>query len=304
MISRHQHKNLDWVDLESPSGEEIASIVDEYDIHPLIESELLKPSERAKVDLYPNFMYLILHFPKYTTNKDKESLQEIDFIVGKNFIVTAHYESVNALYDFSKAFETNAILNRFDNLDNAGILLYLILKALYENMEREMDAISNMLRDVEKKIFAGRELEMVEALSSINKTLIDFKHPIQIHKEILNSLEIAPESFFAPKFKHYIQATIGEYQRIWGRLESNKETVTDLRETNDSLFSAKTNSIMKNLTIMSFLTFPLALMVGILDMKSEGNPLSGVENQFWVVLSIMGTTTIIMLLFFRHRRWI
>lgn len=304
MISKHKHKDLSWIDLESPSRDEISAIVEEYNIHPLIESELVKPSERSKVDLYSNFMYLILHFPKYAPNKDRESQQEIDFIIGKNFIITAHYESVNALYDFSKVFETGSILNRFENIDNTGILLHLILKALYENMGREMEIISNMLKDIEKKIFAGEELAMVEALSNINKVLIDFKRPIQIHKELLGSLEMAEEEFFSSKFKHYIHAAMGEYERIWSKLENNKETLNDLRQTNDSLFSAKTNSIMKNLTIMSFLTFPLALMVGILDMKSEGNPLAGVENQFWVVLSIMGTTTILMLLFFRHRKWI
>ena len=304
MISKHKHKDLTWIDLESPSREDISMVAEEYGIDPLIEAELLKPSERAKVDLYPTFMYLMLHFPKYTASKQKESLQEIDFIIGTNFIITTHYESINALYDFSKAFETNTILKRFENLDNTGILLYIILKALYENMEREMETMSNMLREIEKKIFTGQELEMVQALSNINKTLIDFKRPLRAHLEILKSLEKNENIFFTPKFKHYIQSIIGEYSRAWNQLESNKETVTDLREANDSLFSAKTNSIMKNLTIMSFLTFPLALMVGILDMNTASNPLSGSPNQFWIVVGIMLGSIAVMLLFFKHRRWI
>jgi len=97
---------------------------------------------------------------------------------------------------------------------------------------------------------------------------------------------------------------MGDYSRAWSRLESNKEVVTDLRETNDSLFSAKTNTIMKNLTIMSFLTFPLALMVGILDMDTSSNPLSGSTHQFWIVLGIMGVSIVFILLFFKHRRWL
>ena len=145
---------------------------------------------------------------------------------------------------------------------------------------------------------------MVQALSNINKTLIDFRRPLRAHLEILKSLEKNEDAFFTPKFKHYIQAIMGEYGRAWNQLESNKETVIDLREANDSLFSAKTNSIMKNLTIMSFLTFPLALLVGILDMETASNPIAGLPNQFWIVVGIMLGSIAVMLLFFKHRRWI
>ena len=56
MISRYTHQNLTWIDLESPTREEILTLSDDIDLHPVIANELLEPSERAKVDVYSNSM--------------------------------------------------------------------------------------------------------------------------------------------------------------------------------------------------------------------------------------------------------
>ena len=37
----------------------------EFGIHPLVAEELRSPTLRPKVDLYDNFIYLILHFPAF-----------------------------------------------------------------------------------------------------------------------------------------------------------------------------------------------------------------------------------------------
>ncbi|MBI3632874.1 MAG: hypothetical protein HY226_01125 [Candidatus Vogelbacteria bacterium] len=304
MISRHKYKTVDWIDLELPSEEEVHQISEEFKLNPVLVGELLKPSERTKVDRYANYMYLILHFPKYKHGGNRDVAQEIDFILGRNFIITSHYEPIDVFFDLSKSLETKAILDKGEDTDNSGYIFYHIMKKLYENLEHELDHVYRDLAQAEREIFIGNELKMVQALSNINKALIDFKRPLKMHHEILDSFDIAEEKLLGSKFNHFTEIILGEYKRVWSMLESNREVLLDLRSTNDSLFSAKTNSIMKNLTIMSFLTFPLTLMVGILDMNTASNPLAGSQNQFWVVLSIMGATTLIILTLFKYKRWI
>ena len=63
MILRYAYKNITWVDLERPTQEELRQIVAEWGIHPLVAQELIGKSLRPKVELYPNFIYLIIHLP-------------------------------------------------------------------------------------------------------------------------------------------------------------------------------------------------------------------------------------------------
>ena len=78
----------------------------------------------------------------------------------------------------------------------------------------------------------------------------------------------------------------------------------DLRTTNDSLLSTKTNEVMKVLTILAFITFPLSLIASIFGMNIDSAPLANNPYGFWIVIGIMIALMISMFLYFRHKRWL
>ena len=65
MVKTHTHKNLTWVDLSSPTLEEVREIMGRFSINPLVGEELLAPSLKPKIDLYDHYLYTILQFPAF-----------------------------------------------------------------------------------------------------------------------------------------------------------------------------------------------------------------------------------------------
>lgn len=306
MISKYTHKNLTWIDLEKPTQDEIISIMDDYNINPIVANELLSPTLRAKVDLYDNFIYLILHFPTFNTPHRKRNFEqehEIDFVIGKDFIITTHYRTIDPLHEFLKSFEVNSILDKSDMGKHCGFIFFYIIRQLYKSLEEELDYITESLDSIEERIFAGEEKKMVEELSVINRDLLNFKQATRPHKEVFATLEIVGKKFFGNDFDYNLNAVSGEYYKISNMLDANKETVADLRETNDSLLNTKTNEIMKILTIMAFITFPLSLFASIFGMNTS-LPIVGHPNDFWIIIGIMAVATIGFFAFFKYKNWI
>lgn len=264
MISKYIYKKLVWIDVQSPTREEITHLSEEYGISPLVGEELLSKSVRSKVDLYDNFIYLILHFPKIGHSHKKNTEQEIDFIIGKEFIITVHYDLVDPLHEFSKFFEVQSTLEKGLQVEHAGFLFFLIAKELYKNLMTELDDINHSLKKIEQNIFEGKETEMVRTLSTTQQKLLDFKQATRFHGEILSSFEKAGKKFFGEEFLYYLSAIIDEHRKVQSVLESHREMLVDLRETNDSLLTSKTNETIKNLTLISIVIFVLTLIVGIL----------------------------------------
>ena len=64
MISKYTYKGVTWVDLESPTEEELVHVMEEFSIPVLVGEEMHTRSFQSKIDLYPTFIYLILHFPQ------------------------------------------------------------------------------------------------------------------------------------------------------------------------------------------------------------------------------------------------
>lgn len=305
MIKEYKYRDLIWVDLESPSQEEIRHTIEEFHIHPLIAHELSTPSLRPKVDLYQDFIYLILHFPEITPGHEAGSKsKEVDFIIGRNFIVTTRFDAIDPLHQFSKIFEVNSILDKSNFGDHAGFIFYYMICKMYESLGHELDALEGAIISAEERIFRGEEREMVIKLSRLSRTILDFKRAIGLHREVLESFEIAGRKFFGPEFDYHMRGILGEYLKVDSSVRNSVESILELRETNDSLLNTKQNEIMKTLTIMAFIFLPLSFIAALYSMETDYLPLAGQPNDFWIITGLMFAITIGILAFFKRKGWL
>ena len=305
MITVHKHKKLTWIDLESPSSDEVKSLMKEYSIHPLVAEELLKPTLRAKVDVYQNLIYLIMHFPVFEPSKKTSISCEIDFIIGKNFLITAHYKTITPLHEIIKMFEVGSLINKENLAKNPGVIAFFVLRHLYEFALRQLDHIQLKIDEVEENIFKGHEKDMVEIISITRRDVLDFQKAIYAHESILSSFTAVGEKFFGPGFIHYTNVIMGELSRVKSLLENCRATIESLQNTNDSLLTEKVNDIMRTLTTVSFITFPLMLFAALFGMSNiVSMPIVGARGDFWIILGVMLVSASGLLILFKRKKWL
>lgn len=303
MITKHSHRGLIWVDLESPSQDEIRGIAKEYHLNPLVVHELSAPSLKPKVDLYDNLIYLILHFPRIRRGKE-ELDQEIDFIIGKKFLVTVRYGASESLHLVSKIFDASAVLDKGGFGPHAGFIFFFLLGKLYESLMHELAAVGESLRSVEERIFGGEEREMVLSLSKISRDVLYFKRSLSLHRDVLESFEIAGKKLFGDGFAFHLRALIGDYYRVEHAVESNAAFLAELRETNNALLSTKQNEIMKTLTILAFIALPATTVLSLFQIDSASRPIVGLPLDFWILAAMVGGLAFGLYTWFKHKRWL
>lgn len=274
----------------------------EFELDPVLAEELTSPSPKSKVERRGQLLYLVLHFPALRALNSRPE-QEIDFIIGKNFLITTRYSNIDPLHSFAKAFEVNSVLHR-SGAEHGGHLFVGMARDLYHSLLMECDRLHERLDGVEDKIFAGREREMVAQISINGRMIHDFRRTLEPHKLMLESLEPHGERIFGAGFSYHTRALLGEYERVRHTLEYLREWLSELRETNNSLLSTKQNDIMKNLTIMAFVTFPLSLMVGLFAIDAHSNPILDLEYGFWIILGILLVSSMCFITFFKYKKWL
>ncbi|MBU1046545.1 magnesium transporter CorA family protein [Patescibacteria group bacterium] len=306
MLKKYTSQNITWIDVIKPTQDEVRNLMLQYKLHPLVAEELLLPTFKPKVDLHENYIYLILHFPFLKRNGSRSEFisKEIDFIIGKDFIITIRYDEISPLETFSKIFEVESILNSEENQQlHAGYLFYYITQKLYEALLDELDHVEQEQREMEKYIFSGKEKIMVREISRMGHNLLDFKQATMHHKEVLDSLELVGESFFGKDFIHYLRSVNDKYRKVYHLVKTSQENLKELRETNDSLLTTKQNETMKIFTILAFVTFPLSLLASIFGMNTIHTPVVGWNQDFWWIVGGMILSTTVMFSFFKYKKW-
>ena len=292
-----------WIDLESPSRNEVQEVMDQFGIAHLTAEELLLPTTKPRVEFYPTYAYLVLHFPALR-HSHKSPEQEVDFVVGHNFIITAHYDTVDPLHNFSKVFEVNSLLDKSNLGDHAGFILFYMLKKLYGAVEHEVEYVRHALDVIEDRIFSGHEVAMVSNISRSARDLLNLRQRIEPHRDVLRDFEAGGPAFFGAEFTPYLRALSDEYYRVHNHIMRATESLHELRETNNSLLTTKQNETMRILTIMALLTFPLALFVAIFDINATSNPIIGLPYDFWIIVGLVAGAGAVMLWYFRYKKWL
>lgn len=303
-MHKYVYKDIIWIDIKSPTKKEVKSLGDDFRIDASVVRELLSPTLRPRVEMYETYVYFILHFPTTGESKNGEVEREVDFILGKNFIVTVHYEHLEEFGELGAFFETGKLFLEEGTEEQVGFLFFSLLRRLYQGALQELEIIDDSLTDIEKEIFRGKEHEMVYRISEISRELLDMRHAMRPHQEMLNSLESAGKKLFGDDFSYHIRTISGDYYRIASMLQNAVDVLAELRATNNSLLTTKINNIMKTLTIMAFITFPLMLFSSIFGMNTNYLPFAGNENDFWIIIGIMAATTLTLFSLFRYRKWI
>lgn len=300
MIREHVLNEKIWIDLERPTREEVLSLVEQYRVPVSCAEELLHPSVRSKVDAYPEMLYLVLHFPHAHGTNVAE--REIDFVIGRDFLITARYSPNETINRWAETFDLRSVATP-DQEIHGGHLFYWILRALYRSLFEELESMGKRIRKIEHKIFDGHESPMVIEISHANRLLLDLKQPLGFHRDILRSFETQSIELFGKEFMPYGHLLLSEHYRVEWMLSSARDTLHDLRDTNDSLLQSKNNDIIQKLTLMSFVTFPLSLIAAVFGMNAQ-LPFVDSPRAFWGIFGLMLVSAFGMFAYFKSKKWL
>ncbi len=305
MVTRHEQGRVQWIDLETPTRDELHEVMQEFGIDSRIEEEL------ANVTPYPiavsasRYVYLTLHFPISATTGGA-SIQEIDFLIGRQFLITVRYEPIRPIHNLHRVYEAEELLGMPAKTTTAEIMFERVLRRLYGSLLEEVEEIGRKLERIEQDIFNGKERETVRVISEVNRVLLRFDTTIGRHAESLSSLlaELASPVFFGKGFSERSARIEAERSHVATLIDSYRDVASELRDTNDSLLSSSQNEVMKNLTVVTFIILPLSLVAAVFQMNVADVPLSNDPHAFWIILSLIAITSGLLIIFAKMRRWL
>jgi len=306
-IQKIEFANFSWIDIGSPKENQIRELAEEYKFHPLDVRDVLTRSYRSKIDVYPKYLFCVFLFPIYD-RKTREILSaELDIFIGKNFLITIHHNNLSVFSELFNLFRLSPDLRENYPDHSPERLLYEILNKLFLSCFPMIDHLNIDCDYIEKAIFSGREKHMVSEILVIRRNITDFRKIMQVHKDVLKkailNLKQSP-NFVMKKTDIYFESLTDFAKEIWINLDNLKERIEALQQTNESQISFKLSDIMRILTTISVITFPITLIAGIFGMNTV-HAMPFVEDQlgFWYVIGIMVAIAVLMITFFKKKGW-
>ncbi len=299
-----QHARLTWVNIERPGLAEIEYLRANYNFHPLDLDDCLSKIQRPKIDEYDDYLFIVLHFPVYNKRARVTTPSEVDIFIGDGYVITLHNGDLRPLNQFFKDCQNDEKTRASNMSRSSGYLLYQIIDRLVDYCFPILNKIGSNLEDIEDKIFSETARETVKELSIVRRDIIAFRRIVKPQLPIMASLEHRERPFLKEELEVYWGNISDHINKMMDILEDHREVVDGLSYTNDSLVSHRTNQVIKVLTIISTIMLPLAVISGIYGMNLSVLPFADTPFSFVWAMGLMTVTVVLMLGYFRYRRWI
>lgn len=298
-----KHQNLSWHYFKEPNADDVLKIQKKYNLHPLIIEEFSTPTLRPKATQYDDCLFLSIHIPLFDAENKTTYPAEIDIVICKNVLITSHDKDIFQLTDFFEELKNGKEKRELYMNQSPGALLRFIIEMLLETCFPKLDHISQKLDRIENEIFAGNEKGMVFEISVVKRDVLNFRRTMKPQRSVLESLIQKEFYLIEDSLRPYYQDLIGTNIRIWNNLESAKETIESLEETNNSLLSNKLNLTMKVLTIFSAVMLPMTVYSNILAMSAD-IPFGKNPFGFWIHIVIMLMLSLFTMSIFKLKKWL
>ncbi|NLO52229.1 MAG: magnesium transporter CorA family protein [Bacteroidales bacterium] len=302
MIETIKIGTIKWHHIIDPKEEDLQYLKDNFYFHPLdIDDCRSKLNQRPKIDIYDDYYFIILHFPKFDRINRFLKTKEVKIFWGEDYVITigkTHWV-VKDLFD--EAMDQYQRKEEFE-IGTSDALLYHIL-------ERLMTATLSMIRKIGSDVeFLNRDLfnknsqKTIERISVTRKNIILLNTIFKPQLPLFHKFESGAIEGYAENMEDYWGNILDYYQKLWDMTEDYAELIEGLSKTFDSLQANRTNQIMKILTLISSIVLPLSFITGLYGMNVM-LPIQDNPYAFWGVMGVMATLVVLMLMYFKMKNW-
>ncbi len=290
---------IKWIDILKPAGEELAWLQKKFGLHPVVMDELKNYSVHGRVESSDGYLYLIYHFPIYDAAEKVSRRAEIDFIVTKKDLITVRYNDVDVFNEFRKS------LNGGKNFPNTTLeLTYHLMAHLINFNQRQLNHIQEKTENIGTELFKGNEGSLLKEISYVKRDISEYQLIAKPQQHLFSSLVERGQNFWGPQSKIYLEDILGKYLKLLARLEYHREAILDFEATNNQLLNVRNNEVMKMFNTLAFTTFPMMLIAALFAVRAGGVPLEDNPNGFWLLVSGMAIAVVVMLIFFKKKKWL
>ncbi len=308
--------NTVWVDVDAPTPKETEGLAHAFRLHELSIEDARKTNQRPKVEVYPNYAFVVVHSfkvpaipagagPDYEIGPDETDVvsgktTQLNFFLGDNWIITHSIDNATTQEVVYEKAKKNPYLLSL----GADYLLYAVMDATVDDYFPLFNAITEKLDCLEDEVLGQPTKATLSEALRMKKLLFTFRKEVQPLRDVAGSLSRREVRFVRDQNAPYYRDTYDHLVRLLDNVEMNRDMVTNVMEAYLSSVSNTLNKSMKRVAAISTILMPPTLLAGIFGMNFHNMPETEFEYGFYVLLAVMAVMMVGTTLYFKKEDWL
>lgn len=331
------HSGLSFINLNKPTDTDLKFLNKNFGFSMLNLEDYLYKTQIPKIETYKDYSLLVMDIPyiQQTAKLRKEkpaskpffipnaisnrvslpifpkaprkkriSVGEVDFFIGKDYVVVLHDETTPQI---DELFEMCKITSKHrEELMGKGpvYLLYRIIDILVDASFSYIEDITTTIDYIDRQLEESSSASVIEDISMTRRNIVVFETMIKPALSIFADLEKGKYTKLNGEMMPYWSNILDHLQKIWERLEDNKELIQGISSSHESILSNRSNELVKFLTVITSISFPFVIINNLYSMNVRGLPYA---TEPWIVVVLfllIASGGVAIVSYFKYRDWL
>ena len=295
-------RSILWIDISEMEDSDIDFLTLVFNLHPLTIEDFIIPNIRPKIEEFKDYLFLVMLYlePANGSQHGPVKTTEIDFCLGKNFLVTFHECPVNSLNVCKDRIKKQSPMIQ----QGADMLLNSIIDSCVDSFMpfiSEFDKHVDLLTD---ELFRNPNQETLKKIYLLKSQTLNLRFFIGSQADIISLLTKNKFNLISYSAGIYFRNIYDNLMRLNDTIGAARDTITGAMEVYAFTISNRLNEIMKTLTIIATIMMPLTLIASIYGMNFKHMPELDSPLGYPIVIASMIAVIVSMLAYFRRKGWL
>lgn len=286
-----------WVNVDTLSL--LQDVIKVLGVHERPIKHLGKAGSRARVFVFPDYLFILLHQVYEMEGNLKR--ERIGILLKDNIVVTIQERRGDVFNPVRESIREGEGLLRESGAD---YLLFALLEAVVENYVPIIERISSRMEELEVQILSREGGGVLRRIHNLRRQTLFMRRTIFPLLEAFRKLELEGKEFFSEETRNYVGELHDHVLEVLEVLEGQRELAGSLIGLYYSTISMKTNDIIRILTVVSTIFIPLTFITGLYGMNFRYMPELYWRYGYPLVLITMLAIAVGMLAYFRRKGWL
>ncbi|MBK7337322.1 MAG: magnesium/cobalt transporter CorA [Saprospirales bacterium] len=290
-----------WYDVRGLHNAELIRQFGElYSIHPLVLEDILNTQQRPKIEEYDNGIFITAQALTVEEKGVELETEQIAIFFGNNFLISFQEKEDDNFLDVRNRLLTASSKLRRKSPD---YLAYSLLDNVVDGYYPVLDHLEEQIEELERTILTSPEHDTKSRIHHLKRQLLTLRKGIVPLRDAVARFSRSDSPLIKDDTLVFVRDLSDHTMQIIDTIETYRDLVNGLYELLQSEVSYRTNNVIKVLTIMSSIFIPLTFLAGVYGMNFDYMPELRWKYGYFMVLGVMFLTFILLIGYFRRKKW-
>lgn len=297
-----------WVDLEKPTSEETKAVLEDvFHFHPLSIEDCVALSPSPKVeeyipkedDRFAPYLFIVIHAVDYSRKDGVFATSELNFFLGKNFLVTYHDTPIRSVH----SAEEMCMKGTIHVARAPDRVAHTLLDSIVENYKPALEELSLEIAELETEALQHPSRATLNRILQIKKEVLHLRQIIGPQREVLARFARGEFKLIRAHLVPYFRNVYDALFQISELAQMYMDSLTGLLQVYLNMSSNQTGEVVKILTLITVISTPLMVVGTWYGMNFKhmpelewtyGYPTAGLVTLLWTAATYF---------YFKKRGW-